>query len=58
MRSKGRLIVPITGMVVVLICEWVAIVDRALATSPAFIVGFAVVSALGFWAMSLDRLGR
>jgi hypothetical protein len=46
-------------MVVVLIIESVAIFERALAaTSPAFILSFAVISALGFWAMSFHRLGR
>jgi hypothetical protein len=45
-------------MVVVLICELVAIFERALATSPAFIMGFGAISALGFWAMSFHRLGR
>jgi hypothetical protein len=45
-------------MVVVLICELVAAFERALASSPAFIVGFAAISALGFWAKSFHRLGR
>jgi hypothetical protein len=59
MRSKKKLIVALTGMVAVLICELAAILDRAwVATSPAFILGFAVLSALGFWAMSFHRLGR
>jgi hypothetical protein len=59
MRSKCKLIVALTGMVVVLICELVAIFERALATtSPAFIAGFGVISALGFWAMSFHRLER
>ena len=59
MSSRTKLIVALTGMVVVLICELVAVFERALAaTSPAFIMGFAVVSALGFWAMSFHRLGR
>jgi hypothetical protein len=58
MSSKTKLIVALTGMVVVLICELVAIFERALATSSAFIMGFAAISALGFWAMSFHRLGR
>jgi hypothetical protein len=58
MRSKTKLIVALTGILVVLICESVAIFERALATSPAFIMGFAAMSALGFWAMSIHRLGR
>jgi hypothetical protein len=59
MHRKTKLIVALSGMVVVLICELVAIFERALATtSPAFIIGFAVISALGFWAMSFHRLGR
>jgi hypothetical protein len=45
-------------MMIVLICELVAIFERALATSPAFIMGFAAISALGFWAMSFHQLGR
>ena len=51
MSSKTKLIVALTGMVVVLICESVAVFERALASSPAFILGFAAISALGFWAM-------
>ena len=59
MSSKTKLIVALTGMVVVLSCELLAIFfQRALATSPAFILGFAAISALGFWAMSFHRLGR
>jgi len=58
MSSKTKLIVPLTGMVVVLVCELVAIFERALVSSPAFIMGFAAISALGFWAMSFHRLGR
>jgi hypothetical protein len=59
MRSKTKLIVAFSGMAVVLISESVAIFERALATtSPAFVVGIGVISALGFWAMSFDRLGR
>lgn len=59
MSSKTKLVVALTGMAVVLICELVAVFDRALATtSPAFLSGFAVLSALGFWAMSFHRLGR
>ena len=58
MSSRTKLIVALTGMVVVLICELVVIFERALATSPAFIMGFAAISALGFWAMSFHRLGR
>jgi hypothetical protein len=58
MSSKTKLIVALTGMVVVLICELVAVFERTLASSPAFIVGFAAISALGFWAMSFHRLGR
>lgn len=58
MSSKTKLVVALTGMVVVLMCELVAIFEGALATSPAFLMGFAVISALGFWAMSLHRLGR
>jgi len=59
MSSKTKLMVALTGMAVVLICELVAVYERALlATSPAFILGFAVISALGFWAMSSHRLGR
>ena len=58
MSSKTKLIVALTGMVVVLICESVAICERALATSPAILMGFAAISALGFWAMSFHRLGR
>jgi hypothetical protein len=58
MSGKTKPIVALTGMVVVLICELVAVFERALAaTSPAFIIGFAVISALGFWAMSYRRLG-
>jgi hypothetical protein len=45
-------------MVVVLICALLAIFERALAASPVFIIGFAGISALGFWAMSFHRLGR
>ena len=51
MSSKTKLIVALTGMVVVLICESVAVFERALASSQAFILGFAAISALGFWAM-------
>jgi hypothetical protein len=58
MSSKTKLIVALTGMVVVLICELAAIFERALATSPAFLMGFAAISALGFWAMAFHRLGR
>lgn len=59
MSDKTKLIAALTGMVVVSICELVAIVERAwLVTSPAFIMGFAAISALGFWAMSVHRLGR
>ena len=58
MSSKTKLIVALTGMVAVLICELVAVFERALFTSPAFIMGFAVISGLGFWAMSFHRLGR
>lgn len=59
MSSKAKLIVTLTGMAVVLICELVAIFERVLlATSPAFILGFAAISALGFWAMSFHRPGR
>jgi hypothetical protein len=58
MHRKTKLIVALSGMVVVLICELVAIFERALATSPAFIMGFGAISALGFWAMSFHRLGR
>lgn len=59
MSSKTKLIMALAGMVVVLICELLAIFfQRALATSPAFIIGFAAITALGFWAMSLHRLGR
>ena len=58
MSSKTKLIVALTGMVVVLTCELVAIFERAWATtSPAFILGFAVISTLGFWAMSFHRPG-
>ena len=59
MSGKTKLIGAVTGMVAVLICELVAVFERTLlATSPVFILGFAVISALGFWAMSLHRLGR
>jgi hypothetical protein len=59
MNSKTKLVVALAGMVVVLTCELVAVFERALATSsPAFILGFGVISALGFWAMSFHRLGR
>ena len=59
MSSKTKLIVALTGMVAMLICELVALFERAwVATSPAFLLGFAVVSALGFWAMSFHRQGR
>ncbi|MGA8728153.1 MAG: hypothetical protein WB608_05325 [Terracidiphilus sp.] len=58
MSSKTKLIIALTGMVVVLICELVAIFDHTLAARPAFIIGFAIIAALGFWAMSLHRLGR
>jgi hypothetical protein len=58
MSSKTKLIVALTGTVVVLIGELVAIFERALATTPAFIMGFAAISALGFWAISFHRLGR
>jgi hypothetical protein len=59
MSNKIKLIVAVTGMVVALICELVAVFERALlATSPAFIMGFAAISALGFWAMSFHRAGR
>ncbi|HSZ17069.1 MAG TPA: hypothetical protein VK764_08210 [Terracidiphilus sp.] len=58
MRSKTKLIVALTGMAIVLICEFVAIFERGFATSPAFLLGFAAISTLGFWAMSLHRLGR
>ena len=59
MSNKTKLIVAVTGMVVVLVCELVAVFERALlATSPAFILGFAVISTLGFWAMSFHRAGR
>jgi hypothetical protein len=59
MHRKTKLIVALSGMVVVLICELVAIFERALVTtSPVFIMGFAVISALGFWTMSFRRLGR
>jgi hypothetical protein len=59
MHRKTKLILALSGMAVVFICELVAIFERALATtSPVFIMGFAVVSALGFWAMSFHRVGR
>ncbi len=59
MSSKTKLIVALAGMVVVLTCELLAIFFQgALATSPALIIGFAAIAALGFWAMSLHRLGR
>jgi len=59
MTSRTKLIVALTGMVTILICELVAVFERALATtSPAFIIGFALFSALGFWAMSFHRLAR
>lgn len=58
MSSKIKFIVAVSGMVVVLIGELVASFERALATSPVFLMGFAVISALGFWAMSFHRLGR
>ena len=58
MGGKTKLIVALAGMVVVLICQSVAVFERALATSPALIVGFAAISTLGFWAMSFHRLGR
>lgn len=57
MSSKRRLILALTGTVAVSICELVAIFDRTLATRPLFIVGFAAITALGFWAMSFHRLG-
>jgi hypothetical protein len=58
MSSKTKVFIPLTGMAVVLICELVVIFERALATIPAVIIGFAAISALGFWAMSFHRLGR
>ena len=57
MSNRNRLIVALSGMAVVLIGEGWAVVERTSA-SPAFIMGFAVLSALGFWAMSFHRLGR
>ncbi len=57
MKNKSKLVLALTGMIQVLICESVAIYERASIT-PAFILGFAVLSALGFWAMSFHRLGR
>jgi hypothetical protein len=59
MSSNTKLVVALAGMGIVLISEVWAIFERALlATSPALIVGFAAVSGLGFWAMSLHRPGR
>ena len=59
MSGKTRFVVALTGMVVVLIGELAAVFElRALATSPAFIIGFAATAGLGFWAMSFHRLGR
>jgi len=59
MNSKSKLIAALTGMAVVLICELVAVFERAwLTTSPVFMLGFAAIAALGFWAMSLHRLER
>jgi hypothetical protein len=59
MSDKTKFIAAVTGMVVVLICELVAVFQSALlATSPLLIMGFAVISALGFWAMSFHRAGR
>ncbi|MGA7107450.1 MAG: hypothetical protein WBV28_09420 [Terracidiphilus sp.] len=58
MSRRTKLIVALTGMAVVLIGELVAIFERGFATSPAFLLGFAAISALGFWAMSFHRLGR
>ncbi len=62
MSSRTTFIAALTGMVVVLIvltCALLAVFERASqAASPAFILGFAVISALGFWAMSFHRLGR
>jgi hypothetical protein len=57
MSNKARLVVALMGMTLVLICEAVAIYERVSMT-PAFLVGFAALSALGFWAMSFHRLGR
>ncbi len=58
MTDKTKLIVALTGMVGVLICESVAVFEHTLATTPAFLLGFAAIAALGFWAMSFHRLGR
>lgn len=59
MSDKSKLVVAVTGMAVVLIGELVAVFERALVvTSPGFVIGFAAISALGFWAMSFHRLGR
>jgi hypothetical protein len=58
MSRKAKLILALTGMVVVLICEVVAILKPTLATRPVFVMGFAAIAAGGFWAMSFHRPGR
>lgn len=58
MSSKTKFVAALTGVAIVLLCELAAIFERALATTPAFLVGFAAIAALGFWAMSFHRLGR
>ena len=45
--GDSKLIIALAGMVVVLICESLAIFEWELATtSPAFLMGFGVISAL------------
>lgn len=58
MGRKTRLILALTGILVVSGGELMAVFQRAWATTPTFLMGFAAISALGFWAMSFHRLGQ